>query len=108
MTQAHTPGPWIEYGLGRFSEKQYGVRSMAVDGPDSDITDCITGPNAKANARLIAAAPDLLEALEEAADELWEFGLKLREAGALQDCAEVQKKEVYARAAIARARGAAQ
>ena len=59
----HTPGPWsakraegggyVEWHVGRDGE----ARAIA-----SDITDPVTGLPSKANAHLIAAAPDLLEA----------------------------------------------
>lgn len=56
-TPKHTPGPWEA-----FSEK--------VAGPNNEcVADCaaiaIKIPTAQANARLIAAAPCLLEALRE-------------------------------------------
>ena len=45
----HTPGPWtVNF-------------TPAKDGPTAETF----GPNAEANARLIAAAPELLEALEK-------------------------------------------
>ena len=67
MTHAHTPGPWVS---GHFddiddeiiiqtSEGEY-VASIDCDGAyEGKIAKCID-----ANARLIAAAPDLLEALK--------------------------------------------
>jgi hypothetical protein len=56
MTQAkHTPGPWFQHE-GEVIAAEYGLISRAYYGhPDSQ--------NA-ANARLIAAAPELLEALK--------------------------------------------
>ena len=64
MTQKHTPGPWV---IGYDNDT----------GPDDDyfIEWVTAGPaqlhekNADADARLIASAPDLLEALEMA--QLW-------------------------------------
>jgi len=52
---AHTPGPW-------------GLDGNLIEGPDGERVACITAysrrtPKQKANARLIAAAPDLLAAL---------------------------------------------
>ena len=61
MTQTHTPGPWTwnEYGD---LEPVFTLDMVQACGViawcDSD--------NAEANARLIASAPDLLEALEAA------------------------------------------
>ncbi|KDS77633.1 hypothetical protein WLV04_24715 [Bordetella bronchiseptica] len=69
MTTKHTPGPWaVRY--------DYVVQARSFDdgrlvpvaqpyGVNSDGTDLF------ANARLIAAAPELLEALEEAVDLAW-------------------------------------
>lgn len=71
-TMKHTPGPWrIELG-------RYGV-PRAIRGPESaEFRNIInwnglsspSRPESVANARLIAAAPDLLEALEMLADPM--------------------------------------
>ena len=72
---AHTPGPWhVEDGFSvvgtRRTVTEYFVRR---DGQDiaiaADILDPETGEPSEANARLIAAAPSLLDALEAA--EKW-------------------------------------
>lgn len=65
----HTPGPWIatasdngEWGIDAASG--WGIATVAGsagDGPGNDESD--------ANARLIAAAPELLEALEHLVDQ---------------------------------------
>lgn len=59
MTTNHTPGEWrtVKHGTPEHSP-QYGVCSE--DGRD---LATFTGPNAKANATLAAAAPDMLAAL---------------------------------------------
>jgi hypothetical protein len=52
----HTPGPWVAEGMA--------VKMLPAYphlGGGFDLRYC---PNAEANARLISAAPDLLEALE--------------------------------------------
>lgn len=55
---ARTPGPW-RVTRGQVSE----AREVFVDGPNGEyICSCYT-PAAEANAKLIAAAPDLLAAL---------------------------------------------
>ena len=59
---AHTQGPWKTYGKGGV-EPVNAPRYELNDG--WIIADC-PGPDAKANAQLVAAAPDLLEALEHA------------------------------------------
>ena len=62
----HTPGPWkvIPY------TNQHGVETTAISSDDDmrNITYALpyNSPQAEANARLIAAAPDLLEALKYA------------------------------------------
>jgi hypothetical protein len=80
----HTPGPWNLYPN---SASDWVVRKMFPDGQEShEIARCTSGMD---NARLISAAPDLLEALEfviRGVPDTWEG---------------VQK----ARAAIAKARG---
>jgi len=61
----HTPGPWTEHDKG---EHRYAF----VCGPETEfeffndlpVIAYITGPSVPANRRLIAAAPDLLEALK--------------------------------------------
>jgi len=67
-----TPGPWIN-------------EETAVAGPDGTLTVALlnTGnKDFKANARLIAAAPDLYELLQEVLDgdqsEIWSSQLQLR------------------------------
>lgn len=66
----HTPGPWYhDFASGMKNGNavllEYFVRR---DGDDiaiaADIADPVTGSPSEANARLIAAAPDLLEALQ--------------------------------------------
>jgi hypothetical protein len=65
----HTPGPWAHHpedniitaaGAGRITLIEFQARSLYVSIEERD-----------ANARLIAAAPDLLEALRSARLELW-------------------------------------
>lgn len=60
---SHTPGPWInDNGL------VYGKNTEFVGAPSWDIYDASEwhghAEEAQANAKLIAAAPDLLEALQ--------------------------------------------
>lgn len=74
----HTPGPWIvsHAGTGRDGKFVIDEYFVTVDGADmaiaADIIDPITGKLSEANARLIAAAPDLLAALQELADDISE------------------------------------
>jgi len=67
---SHTPGPWS-----LSAESVYATR---VDGPDGNkvalaqylLSEGRSTPEAIANARLISAAPDLLEVCEEILEEL--------------------------------------
>ena len=67
---AHTPGPWTyEKGLG----------CKTISGQDYDIADTVgldneRGGEDEANARLIAAAPDLMKALERAEQTIRNLG----------------------------------
>ncbi len=93
---SHTPGPWI-------TDPEF--EHQVVLGRDGRmVADCaifhkkITAKRCAANAYLVAAAPDLLEALEAAADEVIGCGGERR----------IQLDGVWltkARAAIAKARG---
>ena len=57
---SHTPGPWY---VGERAASGIDVR--AVDSRDLLAQACIGRLNCEANARLIAAAPDLLEACKQ-------------------------------------------
>lgn len=112
----HTPGPW-EYAPSTDAHGPY------VSGPYGDVADCYTmtnpnhaavvnggdsqphhfcGEEADANARLIASAPELLEALEAMINNY----VALANSG---DCGNWDPEEepqiIAARAAIAKARG---
>lgn len=96
MQAEHTPGPWTFEDSGRdmiliLTEREsIRVAEVVTDNVDSD-------KYAIADARLIAAAPDLLAALEEAMEFLdWAVGTEA--AGEHIEAA---------RAAIAKARGEA-
>jgi hypothetical protein len=72
MNEQHTPGPWAVNwaGSGRDGKLVYdevyvyapecGVEDIAVA---ADIADPLTGKPSEANARLISASPEMLEAL---------------------------------------------
>jgi hypothetical protein len=63
----HTPGPWgYSNDLNRNSGTPgYSVGVAGQQIAEIDHTDTAMGRDAEANARLIAAAPEMLEALEE-------------------------------------------
>lgn len=65
MTEAHTPGPWTLFYDSRYSSCIAEVGSFVVSAPH-EIHDWQNDAVEEANARLIAAAPDLLEALKRA------------------------------------------
>lgn len=61
----HTDGPWIANDKHSDSNYPWRIESDANGYPnDGYIIAKLDGPDAEANARLIAAAPDLLEALK--------------------------------------------
>lgn len=88
MQTHHTPGPW-------FTEALSTIGHCAIVDADG-FTIANPSPMGQANARLIAAAPDLLAALQSALDQL--------SALSFADDRIVYARE-RARAAIARATG---
>jgi hypothetical protein len=88
----HTPGPWAH-------ENYQGVIHVFVDNQGGTPSVCkLIGPDKEANARLIAAAPDLLEALSDV--------VKFWDSIVPTDC--VNDMHIKARAAIAKATGGAE
>jgi len=111
MTNAiHTPGPWTYEG--DHTHRQFNIRMLGhLIGTKDEAKHICTVNNlpthvlanrdpatAEANARLIAAAPELLEALKRAA-------FALESAVMLQGLAELAPYANAARAAIAKAKG---
>lgn len=80
----HTPGPWVACGYGDYSD--YDGKCRVVLGEGGDIrTAVVLGfdtPENEANARLIAAAPDLLEALQDILDTGFAGGPQAKRARA--------------------------
>ena len=93
MKQTHTPGPWRRYRdkKGRVSKIE-GRGGRVCTFQPSDL-------NVEANASLIAAAPDLLEALEEIVAS--NPSVTINSSGWMEDVSAIEK----ARNAIRRARG---
>jgi hypothetical protein len=91
MKTQHTSGPWevIRESLTSSAKK--------IIGPNAEhICEGLSwGENEDADAALIAAAPDLLEALESVIDS-WQYGETPSDAAATYD---------HARSAIAKAKG---
>ena len=65
MSAKHTPGPWV---VRQSSCGSVGTDSMLIALTYGDDPDCKADDRMRANARLIAAAPELLEALRVARD----------------------------------------
>jgi hypothetical protein len=92
MSTKHTPGPW--------KVVPHGVEPENPDGCEFDVTVDTRSPVGMANARLIAAAPELLEALEAAVFALEPNGTPVTEAEKYR-----AKAATAARAALAKAKG---
>ena len=90
---AHTPGPWTVGGDTQFMNQ---VEIWPAIGCAYGV-----GPEVIANAHLIAAAPDLLEALEKIA-VLYEKDI---DADNYEQAANAYEMRCIARAAIAKAKG---
>jgi hypothetical protein len=105
METKHTPGPW-HYQFNGFAIT-IGDESTRHNYLEHDYTVAKIGGNSmqdEANARLIAAAPDLLEACEEALGQLKDFfdaTIPFDDDGSRPR----NRIEVVLRAAIAKARG---
>jgi len=99
MTAKHTPGPWIAHYCpedgGEYSiHASNGIHvALSIGGTKSEA----------ANARLIAAAPELLEALQEAENALADYIPTIERTGASLNYGHSVLKK--ARAAIAKATG---
>lgn len=97
MSAQHTPGPWFNTSQGDTPVGEVMDRPL-----DSGVTlhISVSGPNAKADARLIATAPELLEALKDAI--LWIVALSTSD-NSCEPAADVGDLE----AVIAKATGSA-
>ena len=117
MSEAkHTPGPWVvciqdgdDVAYTVFAETQLVNRRIEADAWDDHLaTAGLNHKNVEANARLIAAAPELLKAL----DNIGGLSRALRAGGPdpmdLQGLSDALEEAVdMAHAAIAKATGAA-
>lgn len=98
-----TPGPWTAYEIGA-EDGTWNKWSIVHNGPIAYGGDNGKGSeNSKATAQLMAAAPELLNALQWFADEL--PGI-IRQSCPQGVPMEVARAHEAARAAIAKARGA--
>ena len=111
MSAAHTPGPWVaNFGDGAgYDTLSAGHEIMSADGKQFvgiDEGDDYEGPDDPqffADARLIAAAPDLLAALEFALRDM--EGARAQFASHTPNVGILVVSIGIARAAIAKARG---
>lgn len=94
----HTPGPWTYEQTHNDDIIWAGNFEVATMVYDRNVV-----PAVEANARLIAAAPDMLEALELLVGEL-RYVPDVKEY-AKEANAEIDRVDAIARAAIAKARG---
>ena len=109
MESKHTPGPWATMRL----ESQTGwvilrrVDENHAQGPVFALVDATTGVpgDTEANARLIAAAPELLAALKELRDMAKQYHRERYARMSQNDQSEFLRCERLAAAAIARAEG---
>ena len=99
----HTKGPWFNCGYGEYAD--YNGKCIIVLGDDNTRRVTVVlgrnTPETQANARLIAAAPELLEALENLHANIAEYA-QINNLGGF-DNQDMQQ----ARAAIAKAKGEA-
>ena len=92
---SHTPGPWY-----------LNPRGWVVQSTGDIVTRLECSNNKEEDARLIAAAPELIEALAGCADALREAGKDFAQANKLAVRPNLYElHEQAARAAIAKARG---
>lgn len=85
-----TPGPWSFQEIDP-SDKDWGACEIWADPSDEPVSTMVLSVD---NARLIASAPELYEALDQLLDDMGEDGLSVCRAAKDQ-----------ARAALAKARG---
>lgn len=71
MTNNHTPGPWSYHKWGKGSGTRFGIETadhrhgIASVAPNENASTLLSMSEHEANARLIAAAPELLAALQK-------------------------------------------
>lgn len=110
---AHTPGPWFYRPDGTGCAAH--VEGQSIEGYNYCIATCnesysdaINYPTAQANARLVAAAPELLAALEDSSTLMDEVASWLTgdESFSFETLAEgLAQQAMKAREAIAKAKG---
>lgn len=110
MTTNHTPGPWIA----QLNQVGADYVHIGTEGPDGvcEVQWNGSAENQESNARLIAAAPEMLEALEAllSYDRVVRPAFRTRPVGAPDSMARIDQDtlirlEDNARAAINKAKG---
>ncbi len=103
MSAKHTPGPWYANSVRVIGDAK-GCDIGAANGANVALVhyDPLDAepPEVKANARLIAAAPDMLAALKEASD-----GLRYWQPQTTRGVSECNRITTMVHAAIAKAEG---
>lgn len=99
----HTPGPWTKVNGELFGP--HGRRVLVSDSGIGVVCGSNPDPEHEANARLIAAAPELLEALRDLLRAVGRAGYDDADSGELF---ELDSAAEEARAVIAKATGVAQ
>jgi hypothetical protein len=104
---AHTPGPWRVSSPARYGNRKeiFGLSNEHVAGV-GDLGEQVAPFDSEANARLIAAAPELLAALEWTTDRFAAAVQHDKAENELADCGHCGVIE-EARAVIRKARGEA-
>lgn len=91
----HTKGPWVVSAAGSAKAGEpFRITEIYVYAPDTqddtaicaDVIDPVTQEPSEANARLIAAAPDLLVALQDLADKADALIAHLKATGRMREC----------------------
>ena len=104
--QGHTKGPWAFQKHEDFSmDEVFGFFVQGGDGSEIVYFDNDDRPETKANARLIAAAPEMLTTLV-ALEKWFDTDQEILDAMPEADRADNARQLAKIRAAIARARGA--
>ena len=108
----HSPGPWETD-----TDTAHGLRTLVFDADGALTANCAHGMSrddldaasgeCEANARLIASAPDLLAACEDALATIEFMHTEMGPHRCTVDCPDMSKHERTMRAAIAKARGQA-
>ena len=99
---AHTPGPWRAEDTNGAKLSKVAVAAPGLNGSTCVIGQC-AGPDREANARLIAAAPALLEACE-----IMDAAVKAGHTSSSDLLTHLLEAAAAARAALAAARAEAQ